>query len=237
MADTEGGAAEKGFATEKNFYRHASSLTEHGTQPAQTAPPSVTRSPTASASLASLGLAPRARGPARAHGNNTGGSGDTGPHAPASTPRRVTAPDAPPPLGPFDTHCSARAAPPLAPPWRPSGNTPRPPQQQRPYATAPATVTTLPPTPRPLHPHASRQTKLPLLSGHSIRTPALTRTRLATPWHASGNTPRPPPNSAAINANWGLWSFNRQIEKPKKTSKINHRPCPQKTAVTSKAAR
>ena len=41
----------------------------------------------------------------------------------------------------------------------------------------------------------------------------------------------------AINANWGLWRFNRQIEKPKKTSKINHRPCPQKTAVTSKAAR
>ena len=42
---------------------------------------------------------------------------------------------------------------------------------------------------------------------------------------------------AAINANRGLWRFNRQIEKPKKTSKINHRPCPQKTAVTSKAAR
>ena len=42
---------------------------------------------------------------------------------------------------------------------------------------------------------------------------------------------------AATNANRRLWRFNRQIEKPRKTSKINHRPCPQKTAVTSKAAR
>ena len=41
----------------------------------------------------------------------------------------------------------------------------------------------------------------------------------------------------ATNANQGLWRFNRQIEKPRKPSKINHRPCPQKTAVTSKAAR
>ena len=41
----------------------------------------------------------------------------------------------------------------------------------------------------------------------------------------------------ATDANEGLWRFNRQIEKPRKTSKINHRPCPQKTAVTSKAAR
>ena len=45
------------------------------------------------------------------------------------------------------------------------------------------------------------------------------------------------PALAATDANWRLWRFNRQIEKPRKTSKKNHRPsCPQKTAVTSSKA-
>ena len=36
---------------------------------------------------------------------------------------------------------------------------------------------------------------------------------------------------AATNANNGLWRFNRQIEKPRKATAREHRPCPQKTAV------
>ena len=49
---------------------------------------------------------------------------------------------------------------------------------------------------------------------------------------------RAPPENTATDANGRLWRFNRQIEKPRKTSNENRRPsCPQKIAVTSKAAR
>ena len=92
--------------------RPASPLAKHGTQPAQATPPSVTRSATSSASLASLGLDPRAHSPAHAHGDNAGGSGGTGPHAPTPALMRLTTSDTQPPLGPFDTYASARAPPP-----------------------------------------------------------------------------------------------------------------------------
>ena len=58
--------------------------------------------------------------------------------------------------------------------------------------TTPAAAAALVPTPRSRRSCVSRRATLPLLPGHSIRTPALTRPRLAPPWHASGNTPRPP---------------------------------------------
>ena len=66
--------------------------------------------------------------------------------------------------------------------------------KKRPHATAPAAATALPPKPRPRHPHISRQSALPLLSGRSTRTSAVTYTRLGPTWHtSSGNTPQPPP--------------------------------------------
>ena len=121
-----GGAAQQPPVTMRPA-RPASPLAAHGTQPAHTAPPSVVRSATTSASLAPPELDPCAHSPARAHGAYAGGSGDMGPRAPTQTPMSLTTNDAPSPLGPSDMHDSARAPPPR-PPWYASGNTPRPPQ-------------------------------------------------------------------------------------------------------------
>ena len=85
----------------------------HGILPTQAAPAGVTRSAAASPSFASLGLGPCAPSPARAQGDNAGGSGGAGPQeVPTPALMRLTANDAPSPLGPLDTHTSAHAHPP-----------------------------------------------------------------------------------------------------------------------------
>ena len=58
--------------------------------------------------------------------------------------------------------------------------------------TTPAAAATRAPTPRPRRPGASRRATPPHLSSHPARTAALSRPRLAPPWHPSGNTPRLP---------------------------------------------
>ena len=121
-----GGAAQQPHVADRPA-RPASPLATQGNQPAQAAPPSVTRSATASASLAPLGLDPCAHNPARAHGDNAGGSGGTGTHAPTPTLMRRTTSDAPSPLGPFDTHVSTHAPPPSPPMARQRHHTTPPP--------------------------------------------------------------------------------------------------------------
>ena len=107
--------------------RPASPLATRGTQPAQAAPPSASRLATASAPLAPLGLGPCAHSPTRAHGDDAGGSGGTGPHAPTPALMRLTTSDAPSPLGPFHTHASAHAPPPSCPMARQRQHTTPPP--------------------------------------------------------------------------------------------------------------
>ena len=108
--------------------RPASPLATRGAQPTHAAPLSAARSETAPAPLAPLGLDPCARSPARAHGDDAGGSGGSDPHALAPTLLRLTTSDAPSPLGLFGPHTSAQAPPPEPPHGTPSAaHTPPPP--------------------------------------------------------------------------------------------------------------
>ena len=60
-------------------------------------------------------------------------------------------------------------------------------------AMTPAVAAAWTPRPWPRRSCVSRRATLPLRSGYSERAPALTRPRLALPWHTSGTTPPPPP--------------------------------------------
>ena len=95
--------------------RPASPLATCGAQPARAAPLSAAWSDTASAPLAPLGLDPYARSPVRARGNGADGSDGSDPHALAQTLVRLTASDAPSPLGLLGPPTSAQAPPPGSP--------------------------------------------------------------------------------------------------------------------------
>ena len=98
------------------------------------------------------------------------------------------------------------------------------PPQKRPYATAPAAATALPPKPRPRPSRVLRHAALPLLSGHSTCTSAVTRTRLAPTWHMAHqqfqHTTAPPmtsPRAAPASPLTGIdppFSVERTVHPP-----------------------